>query len=187
MPHVFYSVRMLAMHLLLLTCMLPCSSLLLHTCKLLYGDPVDLSCLWLIDVRPLMRVSAPGVRLLATLLLYTVNPSCLLHFRPLPPALCFYELFPPQLLCRISLAGRVPCGIAATFAGVPPKDHAAVASEMEGGIKAGTIGLSDRPGVRPLIQTIESGNSGESWTIDIKSPHACWPYLPSFRRPTTSH
>ena len=52
--------------------------------ELLFGDPVDFSCLWLIDVRPLMRVSTPGSYLLVALLLYTVNPSKLLHFRPWP-------------------------------------------------------------------------------------------------------
>ena len=50
-------------------------------CEFIFGDPVALSCLWLIDARPIMRVSAPGARLFAALLLYAVNPSCLWHFR----------------------------------------------------------------------------------------------------------
>ena len=45
-------------------------------CKLFLCDPVDLSFLWLRDVRPLMCVSAPGACRLAGLLMYTVNPSC---------------------------------------------------------------------------------------------------------------
>ena len=52
---------------------------------------------------------------------------------------------------------------------------------MEGGTRAGTISLSDRPGIRALIKIMESVNSGESWTIYIQSLQARWPYLPSFR------
>ena len=75
----------------------------------------------------------------------------------------------------------VPCGVAATLAGVPSEDLAAVACEMDGVTRAAKIGLSDRPGVRALIQTMESVNSGEPWTVYIKSLHACWSYLASFR------
>ena len=69
--------------------------LLLLSFLLLVDDPVDPSCFWLIDVRPLVRVSAPGVYLLVALLLCTVNPSCLLHFRLLSPALCFSSIISP--------------------------------------------------------------------------------------------
>ena len=81
--------------------------LLLLSFLLLVDDPVDPSCFWLIDVRPLVRVSAPGVYLLVALLLCTVNPSCLLHFRLLSPALCFSSIISPTaavpyIACRRS-------------------------------------------------------------------------------------
>ena len=58
--------------------------------------------------------------------------------------------------------------------------------QMEGGTRARAIGSSDRPGVRALLNIyMESVYSGESWTIYIKSQHACWPYLPSYRK--TNH
>ena len=58
--------------------------------------------------------------------------------------------------------------------------------QMEGGTRAGTIGSSDRLGVGALLKIFtESVYSGESWTIYIKSQHACWPYLPSYRK--TNH
>ena len=54
---------------------------------------------------------------------------------------------------------------------------------MKGGSRAGTISSSDRPGVRALVNIhMKSVHSGESWTIYIKSQHACWPYLPSCRK-----
>ena len=54
---------------------------------------------------------------------------------------------------------------------------------MEGGTRAGTIGSSDRPGVRALLKIyMESVYSVDSWTIYIKSQHACWPFLPSYRK-----
>ena len=54
---------------------------------------------------------------------------------------------------------------------------------MEGGTRAGTIGSSDRLGVGALLKIFtESVYSGESWTIYIKSQHACWSYLPSYRK-----
>ena len=52
-----------------------------------------------------------------------------------------------------SLQASVPCGVAATLAGVPSEDLAEVACEMEGGTRAGTIGLSARLGVRALTKT----------------------------------
>ena len=52
------------------------------------------------------------------------------------------------------------------------------------GARAGTISFSDRPGVRALIKIyMEWVYSGESWTIYIKSLHACWLYLPSYSQP----
>ena len=82
MPHVFYSsTRYISNVFLVLVALLQAAA---AHCELLFCNTADLSCLWLIDVRFLMRVSTPGV-----CLLYTVNPSRLLHFRLLPPALCF--------------------------------------------------------------------------------------------------
>ena len=126
------------------------------------------------------------VCLLAASLLYTVNPSFLWHFRPLPPDLCFKVLF-PHCCCAIYHSGRVPCGVAATLACVTPEDLAAVASEMEGGTRAGTIGFSDRPGVRALIKTyMESVHSGESWTTSRVYLHVGH-IVHHSKRPTTSH
>ena len=88
-----------------------------------------------------MPVVSAVTSLLAALLLYTVNPSCLLHFRPLPTALCSQALFLPLLLC-ISLAGKAPCGVAATLAGVVPEDLAPVAREMKGGTPPGVRNCS---------------------------------------------
>ena len=66
----------------------------------------------------------------------------------------------------MSLAGRFPCGVAATLASVTSEDLAAVAlGEMEVGTRAGTIAFSDRPGVRALIKTMESVNSDEYGNI----------------------
>ena len=55
---------------------------------------------------------------------------------------------------------------------------------MEGGTRAGTIGFSARLYVRALIKKyhMDSVYSGESWTINVKSLHKCWPHLPSFRK-----
>ena len=47
---------------------------------------------------------------------------------PFPPALCFKYYFSHSLLlCRISFAGRVPCGVAATLSSIVSEDLAAVA------------------------------------------------------------
>lgn len=83
--------------------------------------------MWLIDVHSLMRASVPVTSLLAALLLHTVNPSCLLHVGPLPPALCYLSSIPPLLLRRISFAGRLICGVAVTPASVTSEDLGAVA------------------------------------------------------------
>ena len=53
----------------------------------------------------------------------------------------------------------------------------------EGDTRAGTTGFSDRPGVRALVKIyMEPVYSGESWTIDIESLHACLPILPSYAK-----
>ena len=109
--------------------------------------------------------------------------SLLVALQAIAACSVFFQVpFPPLLLCRIPLVGTVPFGLAATLAGVPSDDLAAVTSEMEGSTRAGTIGLSDLLGIRALIKTTESMSSGESWTIYIKSPHTCWSHLPSFRK-----
>ena len=53
----FYSIRCISPASLVLAALLQAPA---AHCQLLFGDPIDFSCLWLIDVRPLMRVSAPG-------------------------------------------------------------------------------------------------------------------------------
>ena len=64
--------------------------------------------------------------------------------------------------------------------------HRGPCSGGGGDTRAGTTSFSDRPGVRaPVKRNMESVYSGESWTIYIKSQHACWPYLPSYRK--TNH
>ena len=57
------------------------------------------------------------------------SPGVPFHAPCLPflPVLVFLSSTSP-LLCRISLAGRVPCGVAATLAGVISEDLAAVAN-----------------------------------------------------------
>ena len=68
---------------------------------------------------------------------------------------------PTTAVPHITRRQRVLC-VAATLVNMPSEDLAAVASEMEGCTRAGTIGLSGSPGVRALIQTMVSVDSGES-------------------------
>ena len=72
---------------------------------------------------------------------------------PLSPALSFQVLFLPLLLYRISLVGRVACGVAAILSSVISVGLPAVAKWRGVPSKAGAIiGFSDLPGVRALIK-----------------------------------
>ena len=66
-----------------------------------------------------------------------------------------FKYYFPHCCCAVYRlqAEFLDCGVAATLASVTYEDLAAVASEMEGGTRAGTLGCSDHPGVRALIET----------------------------------
>lgn len=62
------------------------------------------------------------------------------------------------------LNGRISRGVASTLAGITPEDLRDAAREMEEGSSAAKA-LANRPAARKLILTMQSVNSGASWTI----------------------
>ena len=117
-------------------------------------------------VRPREYLSAPPAVVACTVFNYYFSHSC----------------------CAIyPLAGRTPCRVAATLTSVMSEDLAAVATWRRvpglGRYVSQNVTASEL-----LSRRMESVYSGESWTTYIKnSIYACWSYLPSYRKPTTSH
>lgn len=62
------------------------------------------------------------------------------------------------------LNGRISPGVASTLADITPEDLLAAAKEMEEGSSA-VSALANRPAARKLISTMQSVNSGATWTM----------------------
>ena len=90
------------------------------------------------------------------------------------PLLCVFKYYFPH--CRYTVY-RLQAGFIVVSRSLSPVSPTSILQRWPVTWR-GVLGL----GQQSSYQDIESAYSGESWTIYIKSLHACWPYLISFRK-----